>query len=100
MAPPAGGASWGEGGFFRLRQGVGEHGQCGLAMFPSYPVKTHDNKPTIDVCGWLGWQTCDVGSSCHCTFNLFNLDWLCLSYDCVPHGDAQQGEQAEQVSEA
>jgi len=32
------GASWGEGGYVRLRRGVRGEGVCGLAKLPSYPV--------------------------------------------------------------
>lgn len=87
------GAGWGEEGFFRFKQGVGKEGQCGIAMAASYPVKEHSNHPTMDVCGFLGWQkTCDVGSKCHCTFGPFIFDWLCLSYDCVQSPDAEEVE--------
>lgn len=77
------GAGWGEQGFFRFKQNAGNpEGQCGIAMAASYPIKEHANHPTIDVCDWFGWRTCGVGTRCHCTFELFNLDWLCLSYEC------------------
>jgi len=32
------GASWGEGGYVRIRRGVRGEGVCGLAKLPSYPV--------------------------------------------------------------
>ncbi|XP_006661546.2 zingipain-2-like [Oryza brachyantha] len=33
------GASWGEGGYMRMKRGVGKEGLCGIAMFGSYPFK-------------------------------------------------------------
>ncbi|TMW60811.1 hypothetical protein Poli38472_000853 [Pythium oligandrum] len=39
------GATWGENGYIRLSREVGEsHGQCGVAMAPSYPFATVINK--------------------------------------------------------
>ncbi|KAL5218866.1 hypothetical protein ABZP36_019550 [Zizania latifolia] len=32
------GASWGEGGYVRIRRGVGREGACGIAKLASYPV--------------------------------------------------------------
>uniref|UniRef100_A0A0D9VZ40 Peptidase C1A papain C-terminal domain-containing protein n=1 Tax=Leersia perrieri TaxID=77586 RepID=A0A0D9VZ40_9ORYZ len=32
------GASWGEGGYVRIRRGVGREGACGIAKMASYPV--------------------------------------------------------------
>jgi cathepsin L len=32
------GASWGEGGYVRIRRGVRGEGVCGLAKLASYPV--------------------------------------------------------------
>jgi cathepsin L len=32
------GASWGEGGYVRIRRGVGREGACGIAQMASYPV--------------------------------------------------------------
>ncbi|XP_040378057.1 senescence-specific cysteine protease SAG39-like [Oryza brachyantha] len=32
------GASWGEGGYVRIRRGVGQEGACGIAKMASYPV--------------------------------------------------------------
>ncbi len=82
------GGGWGESGFFRFKQNAGNpEGQCGIAMAASYPIKEHRNHPTIDVCDYFGWRTCGVGTKCHCTFDLFGLDWLCLAYECVNGGD-------------
>ena len=47
------GPAWGEAGYFKLKAFVEDpQGTCGIAMAASYPVKTHPNHPTIDVCGW------------------------------------------------
>lgn len=79
------GGSWGEEGYFRLKAfGKDKEGTCGIAMAASYPVKTSPNHPTIDVCGWFGWSTCGVGSTCSCRAALLSgfeyytcYDWGC-----------------------
>ncbi len=39
------GPTWGDNGFIRMRMGRGKEGMCGIAMQPSYPVKTGPNPP-------------------------------------------------------
>ncbi|XP_047943554.1 vignain-like [Salvia hispanica] len=40
------GADWGEKGYVRMRRGIKEkHGQCGIAMKASYPIKKSANNP-------------------------------------------------------
>ncbi|KAF5195043.1 Vignain [Thalictrum thalictroides] len=40
------GAEWGEKGYFRLLRGTSaKEGQCGIAMEPSYPIKTSSKNP-------------------------------------------------------
>jgi C1A family cysteine protease len=83
------GASWGENGYFRLKRNVGKEGMCGIAMAPSYPLKTSPNpKPDSipEVCGWLGQTECKHGSMCTCTMDV--LDLLCLSWGCKEKDDA------------
>lgn len=76
------GASWGEQGYFRLKQGVGKTGLCGIASVASYPIKEHANKPVPEMCDRWGFSECAAGGSCCCSLSVFGL--LCLRHDCCP----------------
>src|SRR4051812_1420873 len=40
------GADWGEAGYVRMERNVGDAaGKCGIAIEPSYPIKTRPNPP-------------------------------------------------------
>lgn len=79
------GASWGEGGFFRLKKDLGGPGQCGVAMVASYPVKDDEKDPIVpSICDpqLFSLFECPADKSCNCTFNFLGL--LCIAYDCQP----------------
>eukprot|EP00884_Botryococcus_braunii_P022746 jgi/Botrbrau1/9155/Bobra.160_3s0027.1 len=78
------GETWGESGYFRLaRNSNKKEGTCGIAMSPSYPVKTHPNPKNVpQVCGWFGWTSCPAGNQCICSMPFF-YNFFCLSWGCA-----------------
>ncbi|KAI8476710.1 MAG: hypothetical protein J3K34DRAFT_516293 [Monoraphidium minutum] len=76
-------SGWGEAGFFRLKQGVGKGGLCGIATTASYPLKTHDNPKVPSMCDPFGWQECPYASTCSCAWPFF-FNLFCIRHDCCP----------------
>lgn len=93
------GPSWGENGYIRMERNVASTntGKCGIAMEPSYPLKTSQNPPKPgpsppspvkpppspvkppSVCD--DYYSCPEGSTCCCIFEFGNL---CLGWGCCP----------------
>ncbi|KIZ07484.1 hypothetical protein MNEG_0471 [Monoraphidium neglectum] len=76
-------STWGEAGFFRLKQGVGKGGLCGIATTASYPVKNHANPKVPSMCDAFGWQECPYGATCSCRWPFF-FNLFCIRHDCCP----------------
>ena len=88
------GEDWGgEGGYIRMERNVASiSGKCGIAIEPSYPIKTSQNPPnpgptppsppgpSLVVCD--EYYTCPEGNTCCCVFG-FSIE--CLSYGCCPY---------------
>ncbi|MCD9559052.1 Cysteine proteinase rd21a [Datura stramonium] len=85
------GADWGEKGYLRMQRNVASpRGLCGLAIEPSYPVKSGQNPPnpgpsppspvkpptTCDE-----YSQCPEGTTCCCIFEFYNS---CFSWGCCP----------------
>lgn len=85
------GANWGESGYLKMQRNVASSsGLCGLAIEPSYAVKTGPNPPkpapsppspvkppsTCD-----DYYQCPVGDTCCCILEFGNS---CLSWGCCP----------------
>ncbi|XP_051212909.1 cysteine protease 1-like [Lolium perenne] len=86
------GPGWGEGGYVRMERNAsattGNVGKCGIAMYPSYPVKNGDNpKPAPAPTPVSPAEKCDrhsscpAGSTCCCTYGVRNV---CLAWGCCP----------------
>ncbi|NP_001312246.1 low-temperature-induced cysteine proteinase-like precursor [Nicotiana tabacum] len=85
------GASWGEKGYLRVQRNVASSkGLCGLAIEPSYPVKTGVNPPKPSPsppspikpptqCD--DYAQCPEGTTCCCVFEYYNS---CFSWGCCP----------------
>ncbi|XP_021714574.1 low-temperature-induced cysteine proteinase-like [Chenopodium quinoa] len=89
------GADWGEGGYIRMERNV-EHlktGKCGIAVEPSYPVKTSENPPnpgptppsppsppsedvTCDT-----YYSCPSATTCCC---VYEYGPYCFAWGCCP----------------
>ncbi|KAI8474494.1 MAG: hypothetical protein J3K34DRAFT_374993 [Monoraphidium minutum] len=101
------GAGWGDKGFIKIRMGRGHSGLCGIAMQPSYPIKTTPNPPApspkpkppapgpappgpkpgpapgpVD-CD--STHECPAGSTCCC---LRELSGFCFTWGCCPMPEA------------
>lgn len=102
------GASWGEDGYVRLERNLANSrsGKCGIAIEPSYPVKTGQNPPNPgpspptpvkppSVCD--NYYSCAESTTCCCIFEYGNscFEWGCCPlegatccedhYSCCPH---------------
>ncbi|KAJ4825638.1 Cysteine proteinase rd21a [Turnera subulata] len=85
------GASWGESGYVRMERNIARpEGKCGIAMEPSYPIKTSPNPPNPGpsppspikpptVCD--NYYTCPESTTCCCVFEYGNY---CFSWGCCP----------------
>ncbi|XP_027161524.1 cysteine proteinase RD21A-like [Coffea eugenioides] len=86
------GPSWGENGYIRLERNVANvtTGKCGIAIEPSYPVKTGANPPNPgpsppspvkppSVCD--EYYTCPEASTCCCVYEYGNY---CFGWGCCP----------------
>ncbi|KAL8554593.1 hypothetical protein ACS0TY_002687 [Phlomoides rotata] len=86
------GSSWGENGYIRMERNVANitTGKCGIAVEPSYPVKTGQNppipgpspptpiKPTT-VCD--NYNTCPESTTCCC---IYEFGRFCFGWGCCP----------------
>ncbi|KAE9586205.1 hypothetical protein Lal_00000745 [Lupinus albus] len=102
------GPSWGEDGYIRLERNLASSrsGKCGIAIEPSYPVKTGQNPPKPgpspptpvkppSVCD--NYYTCPESTTCCCIYEYANtcFEWGCCPlegatccedhYSCCPH---------------
>ncbi|XP_059289637.1 low-temperature-induced cysteine proteinase-like [Lycium ferocissimum] len=89
------GASWGEKGYLRMQRNVGSSsGLCGIAIEPSYPVKTGQNPPNPgpsppspvkppNTCD--EYYSCPEGSTCCC---VFEFSKYCFAWGCCPYEGA------------
>lgn len=87
------GPRWGEGGYIRMeRNTVGSTtGKCGIAMEPSYPVKTGANPPNPGLsppsppaqpptqCD--DYYSCPPSTTCCCVYKYANY---CFAWGCCP----------------
>ncbi|KAJ7560923.1 hypothetical protein O6H91_03G006400 [Diphasiastrum complanatum] len=85
------GASWGENGYIRIQRNVAvKTGLCGIAIEPSYPLKTGPNPPNPGpsppspvkpptACDQ--YYTCPASSTCCC---LFSSTSYCFAWGCCP----------------
>ncbi|KAG8368415.1 hypothetical protein BUALT_Bualt15G0043100 [Buddleja alternifolia] len=86
------GPSWGEEGYIRLERNVANTttGKCGIAVEPSYPIKTGQNPPNPGpspptpvkpptVCD--DYYSCPEGSTCCCLYQYGNF---CFGWGCCP----------------
>ncbi|KAK4744968.1 hypothetical protein SAY87_011280 [Trapa incisa] len=86
------GPKWGEGGYIRLERNIkAETGKCGIAMEPSYPVKTGANPPNpgpsppsppvepLVKCD--EYYTCSEKSTCCC---IYEFGGYCFAWGCCP----------------
>lgn len=101
------GASWGEKGYVRMQRNIkSKAGLCGIAVEPSYPIKTSKNPPNPgpsppspvkppSICD--DYYTCPESNTCCCIYEYsgFCLEWGCCPlegatccedhYSCCPH---------------
>jgi len=86
------GADWGEEGYIRMERNVAgtSTGKCGIAMEPSYPLKTGQNPPNPGpsppspvtpeaVCD--DYYTCPQSTTCCCVYEYYNY---CFAWGCCP----------------
>ncbi|CAN4095357.1 unnamed protein product [Withania somnifera] len=85
------GASWGEKGYLRMQRNVASRkGLCGIAIEPSYPVKTGQNPPNPGpsppspvkpptACD--EYSQCPESTTCCC---VFEFGHSCFSWGCCP----------------
>ncbi|CAK9135354.1 unnamed protein product [Ilex paraguariensis] len=86
------GPDWGEAGYLRMERNLHDTdtGKCGIAIEPSYPVKTGQNPPNPgpsppspvkppSVCD--DYYSCSESSTCCCVYE-FNGD--CFAWGCCP----------------
>ncbi|KAM7520986.1 hypothetical protein LguiB_019948 [Lonicera macranthoides] len=85
------GADWGEKGYLRMKRNVASPtGICGIAIEPSYPIKTGQNPPNPgpsppspvtpeNVCD--DYYTCPQSTTCCCVYEYYNY---CFAWGCCP----------------
>lgn len=85
------GASWGEKGYVRMQRNIkSKTGLCGIAVEPSYPIKTSQNPPNPgpsppspvkppSVCD--DYYSCPESDTCCCIFEYYGE---CLEWGCCP----------------
>lgn len=85
------GAEWGEKGYLRMERGISsKSGLCGIAIEPSYPVKTGVNPPNPgpsppspktpeSVCD--EYYTCPMSTTCCCMYEYYGY---CFAWGCCP----------------
>ena len=96
------GPGWGEDGMMKMAMGIAPHGQCGLAMMASYPLKTSPNPPpppptppsppppppppkvTCDATAVVP-TTCPAETTCCCELEILGT---CYLWGCCPLPDA------------
>jgi KDEL-tailed cysteine endopeptidase len=91
------GGQWGDKGYIRIRMGRGKAGLCGIAMQPSYPLKSNPNPPTPPPGPKPGpkppsppkpepvqcdsYSECPPSTTCCC---LSDIAGFCFSWGCCP----------------
>eukprot|EP00270_Netrium_digitus_P011222 TRINITY_DN3558_c0_g1_i2.p1 TRINITY_DN3558_c0_g1~~TRINITY_DN3558_c0_g1_i2.p1 ORF type:complete len:487 (-),score=82.03 TRINITY_DN3558_c0_g1_i2:269-1729(-) len=85
------GVTYGENGYFRLKRNVdAEEGLCGIAMIPSYPIKTSANplptppappEPSTDVVCDAD-NVCSEDQTCCCFLTSASNSSTCLAWGC------------------
>jgi KDEL-tailed cysteine endopeptidase len=93
------GGQWGDHGYIKIRMGRGKAGLCGIAMQPSYPLKTSPNPPTPPPGPKPGpgpkpptppkpepvqcdsYSECPPQTTCCC---LSDIAGFCFSWGCCP----------------
>jgi hypothetical protein len=88
------GSSWGESGYIRMERNIqSTDGKCGIAIEPSYPLKTGANPPNpgptppapvpptppSSVCD--SYYTCPASTTCCC---IFEYGKECFAWGCCP----------------
>ncbi|KAK6115931.1 hypothetical protein DH2020_008200 [Rehmannia glutinosa] len=85
------GASWGEKGYIRMQRNVEtKTGLCGIAVEPSYPIKTGENPPNPgpsppspvtppSVCD--DYYSCPESTTCCC---VYEYSGYCFAWGCCP----------------
>lgn len=85
------GAEWGESGYLKMERNIADKtGLCGIAMEPSYPIKTGQNPPNPGpsppspvtpetVCD--EYSTCPEGTTCCCIYEYYGY---CFAWGCCP----------------
>ncbi|KAK6115926.1 hypothetical protein DH2020_008195 [Rehmannia glutinosa] len=85
------GASWGEKGYIRMKRNVEtKTGLCGIAVEPSYPIKTGENPPNPgpsppspvtppSVCD--DYYSCPESTTCCC---VYEYSGYCFAWGCCP----------------
>ncbi|KAL5562446.1 hypothetical protein UlMin_032193 [Ulmus minor] len=87
------GSSWGEDGYLRMERNLGSAstGKCGIAIEPSYPIKSGQNPPNPGpsppsppvsppaVCD--DYYSCPTGSTCCC---IYEYGKYCFAWGCCP----------------
>uniref|UniRef100_A0A5B7CFU0 Actinidain n=1 Tax=Davidia involucrata TaxID=16924 RepID=A0A5B7CFU0_DAVIN len=85
------GPNWGENGYIKLERNINTTtGKCGIAIEPSYPVKTGQNPPNpgpsppspvkpSTVCD--DYYSCPEGSTCCCVYEYGDF---CFGWGCCP----------------
>ncbi|KAE8679901.1 Cysteine protease 1 [Hibiscus syriacus] len=86
------GSSWGEAGYIRMARNVANSvtGKCGIAIEPSYPIKTSENPPNPGpsppspiqpptVCD--NYYSCPEVTTCCCIYEYYNY---CFAWGCCP----------------
>ncbi|XP_006652923.2 oryzain alpha chain [Oryza brachyantha] len=85
------GASWGESGYVRMERNIkASSGKCGIAVEPSYPLKTGENPPNpgptppsppspATVCD--DYYTCPDSTTCCC---IYEYGKYCYAWGCCP----------------
>jgi hypothetical protein len=85
------GTSWGESGYVRMERNIkASSGKCGIAVEPSYPLKTGENPPNPgptppsptpepNVCD--SYYTCPASTTCCC---IYEYGKYCYAWGCCP----------------
>ncbi|KAH9610449.1 hypothetical protein KSS87_009594 [Heliosperma pusillum] len=86
------GADWGENGYIRMERNIASKtGKCGIAIEPSYPIKTSKNPPNPGpsppspppspqvVCD--SYSSCPSSTTCCCVFQYGST---CYAWGCCP----------------